>query len=169
MSARIRAAARRIARASIWSARSGVGLTKLERDMLRYFLPFFDVCMVGSGVFGYVYLVPALSDLWPGNTVDVICATFAGVAFVCLVGVAFPRLRTIELYAKDVLFLMLLGLFFTVAVILLGWTDVPPGPSVDGRFYFLPFVATAAAVPLLRILWITRLPPLPIIPWKGRR
>lgn len=160
---------RRILRHTVWSREGVRGLTKLERDMVRYFLPFFDVAMAASGWFGYAYLVPALSDLWPAHVVDTICAVFASVAIVCLIGVLFPRLRTLELYAKDVLLLMLVGFALTIGWILAGWTDVPPGPSVDARWYFLPFVLAAAGVPLLRIMWITRLPPLPLIPWKGRR
>lgn len=155
---RLAALARRVALASVWAPGALPDKTKSEREALRVIFPVFDLLMIAAGWFGYVFVVPALSEVFSNRLVDGLCVFFSAVAATCLVGVAFPCLWRIELYAKEVLLALLIGFVATLGAIISGATGLHPGPSVDSRWYFVPFVLLAALLVLWRCAWITREP-----------
>lgn len=148
---------RNLFRKTIWYPGNLPHLSWVERKLLQIVYPILDLLMVAVGMFGWVFIVPALSEVWHNDTVDVLCILFAVVAILCLVGLAFPCLRPLELYAKDVLFLMLIGFIATLGAIISGATGAD-GEAADSRWYFVPFVVVSAVLVGFRIMWITRTP-----------
>ena len=99
---------KRIGGASIWARASVSARDERVSGLLRWGFPFLDVSLVVFGTGGLLYGIPALRDAFSPSYAQSWSGGLAVVAFVCLIGVAFPqRMLRVEMYAKALLVMML--------------------------------------------------------------
>jgi len=132
---------RRVWAASIWAPDAIPADEYKFRNLKRVMFPVIDVLFVLGGLSAAAYGVPAISEFFTNETVDLYAYTLSTVAFVCFLGVAFPRLWPLEVMAKSAL-LGLNALYFTALFIL---TAVGEGNR--------GFVVIIAAVAMCPIIW----------------
>lgn len=109
------AATVRIVRASIWHPLAIGPLEQKYRSLKRVWLPLYDVVAMLAGITAVMYGSRLLDRLY-GDFTDVIGGFFTLVAFVCLLGVAFPRLWAVEIVGKSILIGMVIA--YATAIVL---------------------------------------------------
>jgi hypothetical protein len=93
---------------SIWARASVSARDERVSGLLRWGFPWLDVCLVVFGTGGLMFGIPALRDVFSPSYAQSWSGGLAVVAFVCLIGVAFPQqMWRVEMYAKALLVMML--------------------------------------------------------------
>jgi hypothetical protein len=118
------------------------------RNLVRVWLPFYDLVLIISGVGGTIYGIPAVDLLFPPAFQVTITVLFTLTAAVALVGVWFPRLSLIERWAKVALIGLLVAYFGALSLLALF-------VSPESRA-FVAGIALAACVPAAARLSILR-------------
>ncbi len=99
----------RIFAASIW-AHGAIPLTEYKyRNLKRVVLPVVDVLFALGGVLGATHGIPTLDQVFQHSVAEVGGFAFAVVAFLCLLGVSFPRFWLLEVWGKSALFGMMIA------------------------------------------------------------
>ena len=94
---------RRLFAASIW-ARGAIPPDEWKyRWLKRLWLPIYDLFATAAGICAVVFGSRLLNRLLDGAMLDAVGIVFTGIAFVCLLGVAFPRLWLVEIVGKVIL------------------------------------------------------------------
>lgn len=118
---------------------------KYAGPLKRFVFPVFDVIMLVVGIRSMFVGIPSIDFHYPPLVAWVLYATWAILAFVCLVGAIFPRLLPLEIGGK-------IALFSILATYLIALRGVPA--MVDGaRDAVSGLVLAAMLIPALR-LWI---------------
>lgn len=84
---------------------------KYAEPLKRYFLPALDIILIVGGFYAVHSGIPSLDQLLPDAVSDAISYTFAALALVALVGIAYPCLWAVEIIAKC-LIVGILGMYF---------------------------------------------------------
>lgn len=134
---------KRLFAASIW-AHSAVPPEEWKyRNLKRITLPFIDFMFILGGISAARYGVPAISEFFDDMVVDAFSYSLSFVAFLCLLGVSFPRLWGLEAIAKSALIGLMGG--YVVSLFLL--TAVGEG----NRGFVLIVATVALALPVWRL------------------
>lgn len=144
---------RRLYRASIWHPDSIPVEEWKYRNLKRVWLPLYDLLAMWAGLNAFLTGTELLNRLFGATLVDYVGLTFFMVAFVCLLGVAFPRLWAIEIIGKSLLVGMVLAY---VAAILF----FPSRP--DPNFFIISMLFWGIPLALFRLNLLGE-------EWKERR
>jgi hypothetical protein len=132
---------RRIYNASIWAHHAIPPQEWKYRNLKRAMFPVVDFLYILAGFSAAAYGVPAISEFFPDPFVDVFAYALSLFAFVCLIGVSFPRFWPLEVAGKSALLGLMVGYF--VALLML----TASGEGNRG------FVLLVAGVSLCPIIW----------------
>jgi O-antigen ligase len=130
-------------RASIWHPDSIPPDEWKYRSLKRVWLPAYDLVAIGAGMWAAMFGSPILHRLFPTEVIDLMGWLLAVSAFVCLAGVAFPRLWKVEILGKVVLVALLAAYAATVALF-----RTNPDPSA-GFVCFI--IVLALPLPMFRL------------------
>jgi hypothetical protein len=113
------------------------------RNLKRVWLPAYDLTAIGAGLWAAAFGSPLLHTLFDEPVIDLMGWLLSVVAFVCLLGVAFPRLWRWEIGGKVTLMALLGTYAFIVAAF-----RTNPDPAAG----FVAFVLVLALpLPLFRL------------------
>lgn len=79
------------------------------RNLKRILLPTVDVLFIAGGILGARNGIPAIDDIYPPWVADLGGYVFSLCGLVALLGVAFPRLWLLEVWAKSAILSMTAG------------------------------------------------------------
>lgn len=140
---------------SIW-ARDAIPLTEWKyRNLKRVWLPLYDVLAVWAGINALAYGSRLLNRVLGTHAVDAVGAGFAVVAFVCLLGIAFPRLWLVEIIGKLVMVGMIIA--YMAAIIL-----YPSMPAEAPNWFIVAMLAFGLPLACFRLSMLGE-------EWKDRR
>lgn len=123
--------ARRLASASIWGRKSVSAEDARVASLLRYWLPAFDLFIIGFGVLGFMGGIPALRATFDDSYAEVWALVLANTGLLAGVGIAFPaRLWRLEFAAKA--FMVGLIVVYVGAVFIAGTAAGDIGRSAVG-------------------------------------
>jgi hypothetical protein len=106
---------------SIW-AHDAIPLSEWKyRNLKRVWLPLYDVLAIAAGLSALAYGSRLLNRVLGTHAVDAVGAGFAVVAFVCLIGSAFPRLWLVAIIGK----LVLVGIIVAYMAAIIIFPSVP--------------------------------------------
>lgn len=108
---------RRIWRRSIWHPDAIPVDEWKSRSLKRVWLPVYDVLLVFAGVWATGWGSSLLNRMFGSHIVDGAGVLLSIVAFVCLLGVSFPSMWLLEMFAKSVL-ITLTGLYAVLVIIM---------------------------------------------------
>ncbi|MEV8023410.1 hypothetical protein [Microbacterium sp. NPDC080220] len=114
---------RRLWRASIWHPDAIPPIEWKYRNLKRLWLPVYDLIAIWAGVQAVLFGSSLLNRLFPALFVDTVGMVFTVAAFAALLGVAFPRLWAVEIFAKLVLVALVAG--YVAAILLFSKTPEP--------------------------------------------
>lgn len=138
---RIRRALNPMFRHTIW-AKGAIPADEWKyRNLKRVWLPLYDVMFVWAGLIAVRFGIPSLDTLLPSWMSDTLGYTLVLVAFLCLVGVAVPRLWFFEVGAKTALLSILITYFLALRVV--------AGDTGTDTRAFISVVTLIAAIPIL--------------------
>lgn len=90
------------------------------RNLKRVMFPVIDFIFILGGISAAYYGVPAISEFFPELVVNSFSALLCTTAFICFLGVSFPRQWRLEILGKTILFGLIVGyitaLFILTAV-----------------------------------------------------
>lgn len=129
-------------RASIWHPEAIPPGEWKYRNLKRVWLPIYDAIAVVAGIVAALQGSPLLNRLFPDVLVDGLGYGLAVIAFVCLVGVAFPRLWAVEIIGKIIL-VSLVAAYATMILIF-------PATPTPNHFVVL-MLAFSLPLPLFRL------------------
>lgn len=129
--------------ASIWAAGAIPPEEWKYRNLKRVTLPFIDFMFILGGISAARYGVPAISEFFADFVVDLFSYTLSLVAFLCLLGVSFPRLWGLEAIAKSALVGLMGG--YVVSLFLL------TAAGEGNRGFVLIVAVVTLALPLWRL------------------
>ena len=126
------------------------------RNLKRVWLPVYDGIAIVAGICAIEFGSRLLFRIFPGSLVDGVAALYAVVAFVCLVGVSFPRLWAVEVAGK----VALVGLIVGYIAAIVFYSSNPPGEPPS--WFIVSMLAGLLPMPLFRLSllgeeWVTRL------------
>lgn len=98
----------RLAAQTVWARGALANEPRKYRPLKRLWLPLYNVVAIVNGLLAVAFGSRILDQIF-GDAVDLVGYLFAGVAFTCLVGVAFPRLWRVEFAGKVLLIGMIVG------------------------------------------------------------
>jgi len=111
------------------------------RNLKRVVFPIVDIIFFLSGFSAARFGIPAISEFFPDEFVDIFAYVLSLASFICLLGVSFPSLWGFEIAGKSVVLGLIIG--YVVALFLL--TAV--GEDSRGFIFFI------SAVSLVFIIW----------------
>ncbi len=101
---------------TIWS-KGAIPLEEWKyRHLKRVTLPVVDVLFITGGILGARNGIPAIDNIYPDWVADIGGYIFSFIGFLCLVGVAFPRLWLLEVWSKSAILAMTSGYFAALVV-----------------------------------------------------
>lgn len=113
------------------------------RSLKRIWLPFYDLLLIGAGVWAAFFGSPILHSLFQADVIAGLGTLLAACAAVCLIGVTFPTMWRWELAGKIVLVGLLLA--YAASVVMF---RTNPNPSSG----FVAFIVVAALpLPIFRL------------------
>lgn len=127
-------------RYSIWAPNAIPAEEWKYRNLKRVMFPVIDLLYLLAGLSAARRGVPAISEIYPEPVVTFFSYLLCLSAFVCLIGVSFPRLWAFEIAGKSILLGLMFGYF--IALLLLTFTQV-------GNRDFVLFVAGVAVCPII--------------------
>jgi xanthine/uracil permease len=86
---------------------------KKYRSLQKFWLPLYDGIAIAAGIFAWLFGSRLLDRIY-GDFTDAIGLAFALVAFVCFVGVSFPKLWRTEFAAKCILIGLIVAYVFCI-------------------------------------------------------
>lgn len=127
----VKAAVRRTAAASIWGRNSISAEDARLASLLRYWLPAFDLFIIGFGVLGFAGGIPALRATFDDVYAEVWALVLANTGLLAGIGIAFPaRLWRLEFASKA--FMVGLIAVYVGAVFIAGTVNGDIGRSAVG-------------------------------------
>lgn len=134
---------KRLFAASIWAAGAVPPEEWKYRNLKRITLPFIDFMFILGGISAARYGVPAISEFFDDFVVDLFSYALSTIAFLCLLGVSFPKLWGLEAVAKSAI----VGLMGGYVVALFMLTAVGEG----NRGFVFTVAVVAMALPVWRL------------------
>jgi hypothetical protein len=131
----------RIFQASIWAPGAIPPEEHKYRNLKRVILPIYDILIVIGGVSAWRYGVPAIQELFSMWITGIVSVVFTAAGVACFIGVAFPKLASLETAAKIVVIGMLTS-YVTALALLLSEGDADRG-----------FISVIAVMAMLLPLW----------------
>ena len=132
---------RKIYQESIWSHGRIPPEEWKYRNLKRVMFPVIDVLFIIAGFTALKHGVPAIDAIFPEPVVDIFGYAVSFCATVCLIGVSFPKLWTLEIFGKTTLLGVMTCYFLSLFVL-----------TFSGD-YDRGFVLLIAAVAMAPIVW----------------
>lgn len=128
----------RLWRASIWHPDAIPLEERKYRHLKRVWLPVYDVFAMGAGLSALIFGSRLLNRILSGWLVDLAGAGFALIALVCLLGVAFPGLWSVEMVGKSLLVGMVVAYMGAIVLYPTDPHDIPNWFIVSMLAFGLP-------------------------------
>lgn len=133
-----------IYRQSIWAPGAIPESEKKYANMKRIFLPCFDIIMGWAGFAAVARGVPAMEVVLSEHITDLLGWGLVAVANSALLGIAFPKLWTLELTAKAGLMVILMSYFVSLRIQI-------ENTQTDTRSFLSVIVFSSMVLILIRI------------------
>lgn len=134
-----------IVAASIWHRGAIPEDEKKYRHLKRVWLPVYDVIALAAGWLAFEYGSRLLYNIMAPALVDLVGLAYAGVAAVCFIGVAFPRLWAVEIGGKVLLVGLIVGYIAAIGL----YSRVPVGDPPS--WFIMAMLAGLLPMPLFRL------------------
>lgn len=132
-------------RASIWHSGAIKPGEWKYRHLKRVWLPVYDVIAIIAGFLAFDLGSRLLYRLLSPPLVDFVGLTYAIIAAVCLLGVAFPALWAVEIVGKVILVGLIVGYIAAIAF----YSTTPPGEPPP--WFVVTMLAGLLPMPLFRL------------------
>lgn len=130
---------------TIW-AKGAIPPTEWKyRNLKRVWLPLYDAIAIIAGWMAMWFGSRLLFRIFDMHLVDAVAAFYSLIAFVCLIGVAFPRLAGVEAAGK----VILVGLIAGYIGAIIFYSKNPPGEPAP--WFIVAMLAGLLPMPLFRL------------------
>jgi hypothetical protein len=99
----------RVLRHTIWAHDAIPASEWVFRNIKRVWLPIYDGIIIASSLAGVLYGVPVIETIFPPGIATAGAVALGVSALLAFIGLAFPRLATLEGWAKSALLSMITG------------------------------------------------------------
>lgn len=110
------------------------------RNLKRIMFPIVDMFFLFAGLSAAINGLPAINQIFPSFVVGTFSYLLMGSAFLCFIGVSFPRLWPIEITGLSILLGLMVGFFLSVSLV------DPSGEENKGFALFITGIAICPVV-----------------------